>query len=151
MAVRDWAMQVLHRVPGDEAAAEARHPRGQVQQRVPRVRARGLAFRRRAHLQLVLPLLITNQSNFPSLSVICKCFEFTDIGFADYGVDKYDIGEGFGHFGIGVDDVNTTSTPVPFSTPFIGQKKKMLQNFSRELGSNRWQRQLSSSEQRVAR
>lgn len=25
--------------------------------------------------------------------------------FADYGVDKYDIGAGFGHFGIGVDDV----------------------------------------------
>jgi len=25
--------------------------------------------------------------------------------FADYGVDKYDIGTGFGHFGIGVDDV----------------------------------------------
>ena len=25
--------------------------------------------------------------------------------FADYGVDKYDIDTGFGHFGIGVDDV----------------------------------------------
>lgn len=25
--------------------------------------------------------------------------------FTDYGVDKYDIGEGFGHFGIAVEDV----------------------------------------------
>lgn len=26
--------------------------------------------------------------------------------FSDYGVDKYDIGAGFGHFGIAVDDVS---------------------------------------------
>lgn len=26
--------------------------------------------------------------------------------FPDYGVDKYDIGAGFGHFGIAVDDVS---------------------------------------------
>jgi hypothetical protein len=25
---------------------------------------------------------------------------------ADYGVDKYDIGDGFGHFGIAVEDVS---------------------------------------------
>ena len=25
---------------------------------------------------------------------------------SDYGVDKYDIGTGFGHFGIAVDDVS---------------------------------------------
>lgn len=26
---------------------------------------------------------------------------------ADYGVDKYDIGTGFGHFGIAVEDVSS--------------------------------------------
>lgn len=31
------------------------------------------------------------------------CFSFNNI--SDYGVDKYDIGTGFGHFGIAVDDV----------------------------------------------
>ncbi|KAL6629531.1 hypothetical protein ACP70R_029296 [Stipagrostis hirtigluma subsp. patula] len=61
----------------DEAAEEARHPVGEVHQRVPRLRTRGLAFRRRAHIQY-------------------------------YGVDKYDIGEGFGHFGIAVEDVAKT-------------------------------------------
>lgn len=29
------------------------------------------------------------------------------MSFADYGVDKYDIGTGFGHFGIAVEDVST--------------------------------------------
>lgn len=28
----------------------------------------------------------------------------------DYGVDKYDIGTAFGHFGIAVDDVGKTCT-----------------------------------------
>ena len=32
------------------------------------------------------------------------CFSFNNI--SDYGVDKYDIGTGFGHFGIAVDDVS---------------------------------------------
>lgn len=27
---------------------------------------------------------------------------------SDYGVDKYDIGTGFGHFGIAVDDVSSS-------------------------------------------
>lgn len=31
--------------------------------------------------------------------------------FSDYGVDKYDIGTGFGHFGIAVEDV---SSPLLF-------------------------------------
>ena len=26
--------------------------------------------------------------------------------FPDYGVDKYDIGSGFGHFGVAVEDVS---------------------------------------------
>jgi lactoylglutathione lyase len=47
-------------------------------------------------------------SHFPRTQSICK-IEDADGGFAiycaDYGVDKYDIGAGFGHFGIGVDDV----------------------------------------------
>lgn len=29
--------------------------------------------------------------------------------FSDYGVDKYDIGAGFGHFGIAVEDVRFCS------------------------------------------
>lgn len=29
--------------------------------------------------------------------------------FPDYGVDKYDIGAGFGHFGIAVEDVSSHS------------------------------------------
>lgn len=53
-------MQVLHRVPGDETAEEEGHPRGEVHQRVPRLRARGVAFRRRAHLQSVVPLLASH-------------------------------------------------------------------------------------------
>lgn len=31
-------------------------------------------------------------------------FSFNNI--SDYGVEKYDIGTGFGHFGIAVDDVS---------------------------------------------
>lgn len=31
-------------------------------------------------------------------------FSFNNI--SDYGVDKYDIGTGFGHFGIAVEDVS---------------------------------------------
>jgi len=31
------------------------------------------------------------------------------LNFADYGVDKYDIGTGFGHFGIAVEDVSVLS------------------------------------------
>lgn len=39
---------------------------------------------------------------------------FVDIHFdlmmlPDYGVDKYDIGTGFGHFGIAVEDVSSGS------------------------------------------
>jgi lactoylglutathione lyase len=39
---------------------------------------------------------------------------FVDIHFdlmmlPDYGVDKYDIGTGFGHFGIAVEDVSSSS------------------------------------------
>jgi hypothetical protein len=33
--------------------------------------------------------------------------------FADYGVDKYDIGAGFGHFGVGVDDVRLQIWTLP--------------------------------------
>lgn len=29
------------------------------------------------------------------------------IDVSDYGVDKYDIGSGFGHFGIAVEDVSS--------------------------------------------
>lgn len=39
---------------------------------------------------------------------------------SDYGVDKYDIGTGFGHFGIAVDDVSIPSFSIlycPFLTP----------------------------------
>lgn len=32
----------------------------------------------------------------------------------DYGVDKYDIGSAFGHFGIAVDDVSKTVKLTPF-------------------------------------
>ena len=31
---------------------------------------------------------------------------------SDYGVDKYDIGTGFGHFGLAVEDVSLTSLHV---------------------------------------
>lgn len=31
---------------------------------------------------------------------------------SDYGVDKYDIGTGFGHFGIAVEDVSLTSLHI---------------------------------------
>jgi hypothetical protein len=113
----EWAMQVLHGMPGDEAAAEARHSRGEVQQRVPRVRARGLALRCRAHIQFsssidLVPLLFFRSAQF--------CLSLPMIhnnGHADYGVDRYDVGTGFGHFGIGVDDVNTTSTPLLSISP----------------------------------
>jgi hypothetical protein len=35
---------------------------------------------------------------------------------ADYGVDKYDIGDGFGHFGIAVEDVSYSFLTV-FACP----------------------------------
>lgn len=34
------------------------------------------------------------------------CFVLCLILLPDYGVDKYDIGTGFGHFGIAVEDVS---------------------------------------------
>lgn len=36
----------------------------------------------------------------------------------DYGVDKYDIGTGFGHFGIAVDDVSSFSVNIYFLFDF---------------------------------
>lgn len=40
------------------------------------------------------------------LYVDCWLSFLSVILFTDYGVDKYDIGAGFGHFGIAVDDVS---------------------------------------------
>ncbi len=42
---------------------------------------------------------------------------FVDIHFdllmlPDYGVEKYDIGAGFGHFGIAVEDVSSCSRKI---------------------------------------
>jgi hypothetical protein len=47
----------------------------------------------------------------PRSSKIWKMFSLTRSFFivgTDYGVDKYDIGTGFGHFGIAVEDVSST-------------------------------------------
>lgn len=38
------------------------------------------------------------------------CLGFLVSCVADYGVDKYDIGAGFGHFGIAVEDVSSPAT-----------------------------------------
>jgi hypothetical protein len=37
-----------------------------------------------------------------------------DDSSADYGVDKYDIGAGFGHFGIATDDVGPQAFAIDF-------------------------------------
>jgi len=43
-------------------------------------------------------------------------FLFNNI--SDYGVDKYDIGTAFGHFGIAVDDVSFPSFSILYG-PFF--------------------------------
>lgn len=45
----------------------------------------------------------------------CLNFLFCVFSMLDYGVDKYDIGTGFGHFGIAVEDVSSYRKPISFS------------------------------------
>lgn len=45
--------------------------------------------------------LLVNLSRLHDISYFCL------IVLQDYGVDKYDIGAGFGHFGIAVEDVSS--------------------------------------------
>lgn len=47
------------------------------------------------------------------------------IDVSDYGVDKYDIGSGFGHFGIAVEDVSS-STLYNHAADYFGITQYLL-------------------------
>ncbi|KAF9612746.1 hypothetical protein IFM89_003756, partial [Coptis chinensis] len=95
---------ILYRMPGDEAVMKTRHPRG-ADTLMP-----FLDMDLKTPTLLLNSLTVSFSSSFWTFDVInidASSFNIQNWNI-NYGVDKYDIGAGFGHFGVAVEDVAKT-------------------------------------------
>lgn len=72
---------------------------------------------------------------FYRISIISKIVLFLSC-FADYGVDKYDIGTGFGHFAIATEDVSINYLAVSqyFSFSCMHHLHALKENYDKTVG-----------------